>query len=204
MRPAFLTPAELESDSSPSAASRGGLRRIHRPLSQILRDEPRLRRFCRCLLATGLLDDLDEAGPYTVFTPSDAVLTQSQPVFESWFDPDLTSLLFDVSEFHVVRGLIHEPPLPCSIRTLEGRSLTLEFGVRGLLVNDQALVQESWLTQNGLIHWVDRVLVPSGIRLEEDGSLSLVSRDRPSGMRLIQAPRSVVDAENLGGARQVE
>lgn len=176
------------------------VRRPDRSLASLIREESRLSHFGRCLLATGLFEDLDEGGSYTVFAPLDSAFELSPTAFEGWFARETTSLLFDVAEFHVTRGIWSEPPPPGRVPSLEGRSLTLEWASDRLLVNRQALVQETWLAKNGLLHLTDKLLIPSGIQLEPDGSLAAEAGDRPSGMRLVYPSA----AENLGVARQFE
>ena len=204
VRTAFLTPKS----EAPTSAWRisGESRWVRRPdqsLAALIRGDRRLSRFGRCLLATGLLDDLDEAGVYTVFAPRDGSFDLTLEAFEAWFAPEATNLLFDVAEYHVARGEYIEPALPASIPTLEGRSVELTLSRGGLTVNQRALVHETWLTKNGVLHLTDHLLVPSGIQLGPDGRLALESADRPSGVHLVQPElRSI--AENLGDVPQFE
>ncbi len=207
MRTAILTPAKTDITSSQGQTSSLAARPsrcLDTPLSQAIASEPRLRRFTRCLLATGLLDDLDEAGPFTVFAPGEAAFPQQQAAFEAWFDQACVSSLFDVAEFHVARGLILGPGAPRRVASLEGRSLALRADRGGLVVNGKARVADTWLAKNGVLHFVDQVLIPAGIHLSGEGSLVGPARGRPSGVRLAAAYRPPACADNLGATGRVE
>ncbi|MEZ4233998.1 MAG: fasciclin domain-containing protein [Polyangiaceae bacterium] len=207
MRTVSLTPENTNSVSplSSSASDRAKpSRRLDRTLADVIACEPSLRRFSRCLLATGLLDDLDEAGPFSVFAPRDQALTLPQQTFETWFEPDGVSALFDVAEFHVVRGLVADPPLPIRLPSLEGRYIPLREQAGAVLVNGQARIQDTWLARNGVLHFLDQLLVPPGIQISDSGRLSVAQRDRPSGVRLIPLRSDGCSAENLVGVGRVE
>jgi uncharacterized surface protein with fasciclin (FAS1) repeats len=112
------------------------------------------------LKAAGLDLALEGAGPFTVFAPSDEAFAKvpaealrgllSNPV-------ELAKVL----KYHVVSGRLTSAELgPVgSLRTLEGRSLTLDLS-QGK-VGGARVVKSDVLCSNGVIHVIDSVLLPA-------------------------------------------
>jgi uncharacterized surface protein with fasciclin (FAS1) repeats len=111
--------------------------------------------------AAGLGDTLAGGGPFTVFAPTDdafAALPQEtvQGLLE---DPPA---LARVLTYHVVPGRITSAQMTpdSEQKTVEGGALTI--GVNGgVTVNDAAVIQADVEAENGVIHVIDRVLIPA-------------------------------------------
>jgi len=111
--------------------------------------------------AAGLGDTLAGGGPFTVFAPTDdafAALPQEtvQGLLE---DPPA---LARVLTYHVVPGRIASAQMTpdSEQKTVEGGVLTI--GVNGgVTVNDAAVIQADVEADNGVIHVIDRVLIPA-------------------------------------------
>jgi len=101
-----------------------------------------------------LVDDLQAAGPFTVFAPTDAAFAALSAVPSG-------QALIDVLLYHVVSGAVGSGDLTAGdVPTLlDGESLTvaLESGVQ---INGANVTMANILTKNGVIHVVDAVLVP--------------------------------------------
>jgi transforming growth factor-beta-induced protein len=113
----------------------------------------------------------DDAGPFTVFAPTDAAFAQ---LLE---DLDLTPAellaredLADILTFHVVDGqvlaadvvaLIDSGDGSAEVTTLNGAVLTLTLVDGGVVINGTVnVVQTDILATNGVIHVIDAVLLP--------------------------------------------
>ena len=111
--------------------------------------------------AAALGDTLAGGGPFTVFAPTDdafAALPQEtvQGLLE---DPPA---LARVLTYHVVPGRITSAQMTpdSEQKTVEGGVLTI--GVNGgVTVNDAAVIQADVEADNGVIHVIDRVLIPA-------------------------------------------
>jgi outer membrane protein OmpA-like peptidoglycan-associated protein len=113
--------------------------------------------------ATGLSDELDGEGPFTVFAPTDsdidptvAAATLTNP------DADIERTL----QFHIVDGTLSADDLASvrSVTTLSGdelRIFTLAGG-DGLLIHNGVSVGESTEFDNGILYSVSSLLVPTG------------------------------------------
>ena len=111
--------------------------------------------------AAGLGETLADGGPFTVFAPTDdafAALPQ-ETVQGLLADPPA---LARVLTYHVVPGRItsaeisrHNEP-----KTVEGSALTIAAN-GGVTVNDATVIQADIEADNGVIHVIDRVLIPA-------------------------------------------
>jgi uncharacterized surface protein with fasciclin (FAS1) repeats len=114
------------------------------------------------LTATGLVETLQGAGPFTVFAPTDDAFA----AFESKNPGVLASLtkaqLSDVLLYHVVSGWAGLADLKdgASINTaLAGKTLKVST-MSGAKVNDAKVTSANIVTTNGVIHVIDAVLLP--------------------------------------------
>src|SRR6476659_2008008 len=111
--------------------------------------------------AAGLGDTLAKGGPFTVFAPTDdafAALPQGT-VRGLLADPPA---LARVLTYHVVPGRITSAQITSNSeqKTVEGSVLTIaRHG--GVTVNDAAVIQADVEAENGVIHVIDRVLIPA-------------------------------------------
>ena len=111
--------------------------------------------------AAGLGDSLADGGPFTVFAPTDdafAALPQ-ETVQGLLADPPA---LARVLTYHVVPGRITSAQIThdSEQRTVEGG--VLKLAVNGnVTVNDATVIQADVEAENGVIHVIDRVLIPA-------------------------------------------
>src|SRR5579864_2311409 len=125
----------------------------------------------RVVEAAGLEDTLKSQGPFTVFAPTDeAFRNLPTGTLEEWLkDP---SRLRSIVTYHVidhkiteneVHRLTEDKRIP-SVPTVQGSSVVLKTQGsihRNMFVNDAKVVKSDIETSNGVIHIIDRVLVPA-------------------------------------------
>lgn len=117
--------------------------------------------------AAGLVDALSADGAFTVFAPTNrafADLLQELQITQAQLLADKT-LLTQVLTYHVLpaRALKAEVPLDQALKTLQGETLTIDAS---LSITDSrgrrsAIVATDVLTSNGVIHVIDKVILPS-------------------------------------------
>ncbi len=108
-----------------------------------------------------LTDALKSEGPFTILAPTDQAFARLPEGTMEDLKQDLSKLK-QVLFYHVMSGdvrsddlaEIHEAP------TLEGSVLIVEQG-DGVKVNDISVIQTDILTDNGVIHVIDGVLMPT-------------------------------------------
>ena len=111
--------------------------------------------------AAGLGDTLADGGPFTVFAPTDdafAALPQ-ETVNGLFADPPA---LARVLTYHVVPGRLTSAQIThdSEQKTVEGGVLKLAVN-GGVTVNDATVIQADVEAENGVIHVIDRVLIPA-------------------------------------------
>jgi uncharacterized surface protein with fasciclin (FAS1) repeats len=110
--------------------------------------------------AAGLATTLANEGPFTVFAPTDeAFAALPAGTVESLLaDPDaLASILL----YHVIAGevLAADVVSLTSATTLQGSSVSIDAS-SGVKINDANVIQTDVLASNGVIHVIDKVLLP--------------------------------------------
>ncbi len=112
--------------------------------------------------AAGLVETLKGEGPFTVFAPTDEA-------FEALDEDTLNSLLADpdalsqVLLYHVVPGQVTADQVVEleSAETVEGGSVAIRVEDGQVFINDAQVIATDVLTSNGVIHVIDKVIVPS-------------------------------------------
>jgi uncharacterized surface protein with fasciclin (FAS1) repeats len=127
------------------------------------------------VLAAGLAETLSGDGPFTVFAPTDAA-------FELIPADVMTSLLMDpmgsltyVLTHHVHSGNVLSTDLSdeMMVPTVAGTELTVSISDLGVFIDGAAVSTPDIVADNGVIHVIDAVMVPSDLDIEE----SLLSID---------------------------
>ena len=112
--------------------------------------------------AAGLVDTLKSEGPFTVFAPTDdAFAALPEGTVEALLAdiPALTAIL----TYHVVPGKVMSTDLSdgMTAATVQGEMITIDLS-DGVMVNDASVVAADIETSNGVIHVIDKVILPTG------------------------------------------
>ncbi|MFW6360044.1 MAG: fasciclin domain-containing protein [Chroococcales cyanobacterium] len=115
----------------------------------------------KAIEAVGLEEELSQAGPLTVFAPVDGAFDQlPEGTLEDLFNdiPQLKKIL----TYHVVFGDVRSEDLVDidEARTMEGSVLAVDTS-HGYKINQAKVVQPDVMTDNGVIHIIDSVLMPA-------------------------------------------
>ncbi len=111
--------------------------------------------------AAGLVETLKGDGPYTLFAPTDEAFAQIPA-------DDLNALLMDkealtqVLTNHLIRGKVTASEVVNidSAETMAGQSVTISNSY-GVKVNDAKVIKTDIMASNGIIHVVDKVIMPN-------------------------------------------
>jgi uncharacterized surface protein with fasciclin (FAS1) repeats len=111
--------------------------------------------------AAGLVDTLKGDGPFTVFAPTDeAFAALPEGTVEALLNdiPTLTSIL----TYHVVAGKVMSTDLSddMTATTVQGGDITIDLD-NGVMINDATVVTADIETTNGVIHVIDKVILPA-------------------------------------------
>ncbi|EGN75453.1 secreted/surface protein [Idiomarina sp. A28L] len=115
--------------------------------------------------AADLVDVLNGEGPFTVFAPTDeAFAALPAGTVESLLEPANRDQLIAILTYHVVSGKVMSADLAgqqLNADTVEGSSLNIDATGYGVKVNDASVVTADIEADNGVIHVIDKVLIPS-------------------------------------------
>ena len=161
-------------------------------IGQALVEDQDFSTLVSLLEQAGLLETLNEAGPYTVFTPSNGAFDELEPsVLEALNnDPDL---LEQVLLGHVVEGVYGINDLQDledgTLQSLQGDTLTFDLSVGGMDINnaeiDSTNVGNNY--SNGVTHDVGDVVIPVSLAGqlgadETDTAATVSDGDETGGM----------------------
>jgi len=118
--------------------------------------------------AAGLAETLSGAGPFTVFAPTNAAFAK---VPHSVLDKlgKNPEALKKVLTYHVVSGKVMAADVVklkngTKVKTVEGGSITVG-NKHGVTVDKAKVVKTDIEASNGVIHVIDSVLLPKGLKL---------------------------------------
>lgn len=110
-------------------------------------------------------DDLD--GPYTLFAPNDDAFNAVPPeIVEHLSDPKNKEELGRVLAYHAVNNKawssadVQTMSLPARLETLTGDYVTVTKQNNKIKVNDAVVIAGDIQAKNGIIHVIDKVLMP--------------------------------------------
>jgi uncharacterized surface protein with fasciclin (FAS1) repeats len=115
----------------------------------------------KLLNRAGLAGALEQPGPYTVFAPTDAAFSKVPK-------PTLNVLLHDKAKlkavllYHVVPGKLAASDVVTrsSAKTLNGKSVRIHVAGSTVFVNSAKVTTPDVAATNGVIHVINRVLIP--------------------------------------------
>lgn len=114
--------------------------------------------------AAGLVETLKGAGPFTVFAPTDAAFAALPAgTVEMLLKPENKAKLASVLTYHVVPGKVMSGDLlgkKATPKTVEGQTLAIDATGGGVMVNDATVSTADIAATNGVIHVIDKVLMP--------------------------------------------
>lgn len=117
------------------------------------------------LKAAGLVDTLKGAGPFTVFAPTDAAFAALPAgTVENLLKPENKAKLASILTYHVVPGSYPAARVTTldKATTVQGGQLDITVAGSGVKVNDANVVTADVNASNGVIHVIDKVLMPGG------------------------------------------
>ncbi len=121
---------------------------------------PQLSTLSKLVADAGLSDTLRAAGPYTVFAPSDDAFKALPAKTLAELAAD-KQLLKAVLSYHALPGkLLAADVKPGQQKSLQGANLALAKAGSFVTVEDALVQQADVPAANGVVHVIDRVLMP--------------------------------------------
>ena len=114
--------------------------------------------------AAGLVDTLKSPGPFTVFAPTDeAFAALPAGTVESLLKPENKDQLVAILTYHVIAGEVMSKDLAgkkLSAPTVQGSNVDIDATGGGVLVDGANVVAADVDASNGVIHVIDKVILP--------------------------------------------
>lgn len=114
--------------------------------------------------AAELVETLSGTGPFTVFAPvDDAFAALPAGTVESLVEPANKEKLTGILTYHVVAGKVMSTDLSdgMTAATVNGGDITIKIEDGKVFVNDAEVVIADVETDNGVIHAINKVIMPS-------------------------------------------
>jgi len=114
--------------------------------------------------AAGLESTLRGAGPFTVFAPTDAAFAALPAgTVEDLLKPENKDKLVAILTYHVLPGEVMSSAIGTQTltpATVQGATVKVVGGADGVTVNDAKVVTADVDASNGVIHVIDKVILP--------------------------------------------
>ena len=113
--------------------------------------------------AAGLVETLKGEGPFTVFAPTDAAFAAlPEGTVDTLLKPENKDQLVSILTYHVVPGKVMSGDLSddMTAATVQGGEITIDLD-DGVMVNDAKVVTADIEAENGVIHVIDKVIMPN-------------------------------------------
>jgi uncharacterized surface protein with fasciclin (FAS1) repeats len=115
------------------------------------------------LKAAGLVDTLKGKGPFTVFAPTDEAFAKLPAgTVEDLLKPENKAKLVAVLTYHVVPGSVSSKEVVKlkSATTVQGQPVKIKAEGGTVQVDGATVVKADVMASNGVIHVIDRVILP--------------------------------------------
>ena len=114
--------------------------------------------------AAGLVNTLNGKGPFTVFAPTDTAFSKLPAgTVDGLLMPENKSKLVSILAYHVIPGKVMSGDIAgkkISVKTVEGSKISVD-AMYGVKINDSNVVSADIAATNGVIHVIDKVLIPN-------------------------------------------
>ena len=113
--------------------------------------------------AAELVETLKSKGPFTVFAPTDEAFSQlDKATLESLLKPENKDQLVAILTYHVVAGKVMSTDITDNMQpsTVNGSTINIKLSNGKVMINDATVITADVDTDNGVIHVIDKVLMP--------------------------------------------
>jgi uncharacterized surface protein with fasciclin (FAS1) repeats len=125
------------------------------------------------LKTAGLADTLQQAGPYTVFAPTDQAFAALPPgTLQQLQQPENRETLIKLLRYHVLPGQFTSSQLSSGqVKTIENDAVNVQVDNANnqISVNGAKVIQANVQASNGVIHAINQVLIPPNLTGQQPG-----------------------------------
>ncbi|MGB0525539.1 MAG: fasciclin domain-containing protein [Flammeovirgaceae bacterium] len=113
--------------------------------------------------AAGLVETLQGDGPFTIFAPTnEAFAALPKGTVEKLLKPENKAELVKILTYHVVSGNVTSSKLYDNQQagTVQGSNVKIRIYENAIKVNDATVIKANIQGKNGVVHLIDRVILP--------------------------------------------
>ena len=124
---------------------------------------PQLSILSKAINSTGILNNLSEEGPITLFAPDDSAFAKlPQGAVENLLKPTMKYSFSNILNYHIVKGAVFSSDLKDGqvLKTVEGKDLAISVKNGKIKINNANVTITDIYTSNAVIHLIDAVLIP--------------------------------------------
>lgn len=124
-----------------------------------------LNTFARAIEAVGLTDILIEDF-FTIFAPTNQAFSASLApgAMEFLFKAENKDLLEKILRYHIIKGEVAAKDLTTGKLDTLGGSIAIRVTPQRIILNDSSIIRSDIQATNGVIHSINRVLIPRHLR----------------------------------------
>jgi len=170
------------------------------------------------VVAAGLVETLSGVGPFTVFAPTDAAFAALPAGTIETLLADPTGDLTQILLYHVVGAQALSTDLTDgqTVETLQGQTVTVTINTQGVFINNAQVMVADFVTDNGVVHVIDAVLVPqtpNSVSNTETVSLNIpnpvmeninIPSTGNSNVQIFTTSGQVVYSQNFNGSIDID
>lgn len=136
---------------------------------EVAASEQSLSTLANIIREAGLNDTLQQGGPYTIFAPSDQAFAQiPEATRQQLLQPENRETLRQILNYHVVPGELTADQLQSGqVETVAGQPVNVQVdqSANQVRVNEATVTRPNLQANNGVVHIVDRVILPPDVNL---------------------------------------
>jgi uncharacterized surface protein with fasciclin (FAS1) repeats len=132
-------------------------------LLELIESNGQLKTFRKCLKAAGLIETLQSKDKFTIFAPSDIAFDKlPADAVRNLLKPENKDILNKILTYHILSSQILSTNLkPGEFKSIEGGSIIIKVDRKNnIMINDSKITQTDIKTNNGVIHIIDKLLLP--------------------------------------------
>jgi uncharacterized surface protein with fasciclin (FAS1) repeats len=118
----------------------------------------------KAVVAADLVDTLKGPGPFTVFAPTnEAFAALPAGTLDDLLKPENKDKLRSILLYHVHAGdaILAKDVKTMSLSTADaGKTLNVSVNGDTVMINDAKVIKTDIIAKNGVIHWIDKVVMP--------------------------------------------
>ena len=117
----------------------------------------------KAIQAAGLVETLKGPGPFTVFAPTNAAFDKlPKGTLDDLLKPENKEKLKSILTYHVHSGdaIKAADVKTMKLTTVNGKDLDVKAEGGNVMINDAKVIKTDVMCSNGVIHWIDTVLMP--------------------------------------------